>query len=163
MIFKSYLCSKIPTGEKTQTRRPQKAGEIILGKGMLAHACDPIHFVCTPAGKIRYAVGKTYPAQPGRGKFALCRFLLLGIRSEMAYDISREDAIAEGFGDWLNPVLGFLDTWTSFYDKPAQFHLLYLLSTTEDRDQIEPNYRDYLKQRPSNLYTEWALNFEVVK
>lgn len=161
MIFKPVLIAKILSGEKRQTRRRWHVGDTSLGIHYLAHVQPPVYYVYSGKGTLRYAVGNSYAVQPGRCMKAVARFKLLGITYEYAYDITREDAIAEGFGHWKTPEIGFLDTWTSFYDPRAQKGMMVIMATNHGQDRILSLVRFYLKNRPAHLYREWALKFEV--
>lgn len=91
MIFKPESCEKILKDEKSQTRRIVKSGEWLVeldGGGKIVFR-EP----ATP----KWETGKTYAIQPGRGKAAVGRFMLLDIQQERVKDISEADAIAEGF------------------------------------------------------------------
>jgi hypothetical protein len=105
MLFKPELCEKILKGAKVQTRRIVKAGEGL--EYWLGPAGSEIKAVYNDKG-LKWMVGKTYAIQPGRGKAAVGRFLLLDIRKEPVMDISEEDAIAEGVEPLESPVLGKL-------------------------------------------------------
>lgn len=98
MIFKPESIEKIPTGEKTQSRRIKKAGEWL-------YLSDDGSKIVFSGSRIKWKTGRVYAAQPGRGKKATSRFKLLDIRRERVKDISEADAIAEGVdkncdGDW---------------------------------------------------------------
>lgn len=92
MIFSGGLCEKVLDGTKTQTRRPVK------GTGDAEQACQ-------------YQVGKTYAVQPGRGKHALGRILVLSVENVNVAAINEADARAEGFAHPDE----FLARWRDFY------------------------------------------------
>jgi hypothetical protein len=107
MLFQ-YTWEKVLRGEKTQTRRIVKPGEhfnemgattIVTGSffRQMTFADDYHYAVITPAGRIKWEVGKTYAVQPGRGQPAVGRIRITAIRKERIGDITEEDAIAEGF------------------------------------------------------------------
>lgn len=116
-----------------------------------------------------YLVGKEYAVQPGRGKAAVARIRITGIRREDVRNISHEDAVAEGFTDRSE----FLSIWTGMHDKKAHFweppypnsdlyeycDSIGNLVTTYDWNDIS----ERLESRPAHLYEAWALTFEVVK
>jgi hypothetical protein len=108
MIFKQW--QDVLSGRKTQTRRlvsenhtddktlaydamewpdlrciipPKKISAVFSG-------------VYTGDLRIKWAVGRTYAVQPGRGKKQIARIRLTGIRQEYVQDITEADAIAEG-------------------------------------------------------------------
>jgi len=95
MIFAPENVELILKGIKTQTRRPRKSlessigqnGEIVPGSGIVS---------C----RWKWIVGKGYAVQPGRGKKAVGRILLTGIRLEQVGEISAFDAHAEGVDLW---------------------------------------------------------------
>lgn len=62
MIFKQWF--DILQGRKTQTRRLVKPGEEIGWRNSSV-------FVCTPAGRMKWAVGRTYAVVPKRGEPAI--------------------------------------------------------------------------------------------
>lgn len=102
MLFKPELAAKIPTGEKTQTRRIVKDGEFI---DTYEHRDKTVKVVYLPNGHVKWMTGKFYAIQTGRGQKAIGRFRLLDIRRQRVGDISETDAIAEGVdrncpGDW---------------------------------------------------------------
>ena len=133
MIFTPKNCEKILRGEKTMTRRivksPFQVGDDIwIEKAGYASAlddegkCPPIAAVIRfpdsfkPGYRIRYEVGKTYAIQPGRGKKAVGRILIMAIRKEWLHDITEEDARAEGVADWN----AFVNLWFDLYGLDAK-------------------------------------------
>ncbi|MEP7289882.1 MAG: ASCH domain-containing protein [Chloroflexota bacterium] len=72
MIF-AYTLDKVLAGEKWQTRRIAKPNEKL------------------------YEVGKSYAVQPNRGKKAVARIMITGLRQEMVGEINEHDAQAEGY------------------------------------------------------------------
>ena len=76
MIFKQVMVDQILAGDKTMTRRPVK---------------DDL--------PCRYVVGNTYSVQPGRGMKGVARIRVLAVRRERWFEITEEDAMAEGFRD----------------------------------------------------------------
>lgn len=74
MIFKQVMVDQILAGDKTMTRRPVK---------------DDL--------PCRYAVGNTYSVQPDRGMKGVARIRVLAVRRERWFEITEEDAMAEGF------------------------------------------------------------------
>jgi hypothetical protein len=135
MQFKPELIEKILVGEKTQTRRPVKSKD-----ERWFDDWDNTIYVYRN-NRIHWATGRTYAICPGRGKPQVARFRLLFIRREDVRHISNLDSIAEGFRDYM----GFLKTWTGFYD-PS--HITGFPSLLEDR--------------PAYLYDAWVLEFELV-
>ena len=156
MLFKPELIGKIKAGKKTQTRRPVRGVNLAVDKSGNPGATDspffaqigPIEVVMTEKGRAIYEVGKTYAICPGRGKPQVARYKLLKIRYEDVRNISDADAMAEGFSDRQ----GFWKVWVNFYDP-------YLQRQTEQHgDGVY-----YLDERPANLYTAWALTFELCR
>lgn len=178
MLFKEELAKLIVEGVKTQTRRPCKPSEELVGKFGIKTVLHK--------GRIKWQVGREYSVQYGRGlptrywheteglmawdfyqnaltqegqKFHeiaklmgwhLLKIRILDIWEEDVRNISVGDAFAEGFGiNEYEPVFDFLDTWANFYDKSAL------------KNPVDWGKR--LKERPDNLYHAWALKFEVVK
>ncbi len=96
MIFKSELCDKVLSEEKTQTRRLKKANEYFSdGPFGLADQVR-IRSESSRRDTVKWEVGRTYAVQPGRGKKAVGRFKLLEIREERLQSISDDDCYAEG-------------------------------------------------------------------
>ena len=100
MIFQHTL-EQVLSGQKTQTRRIIKPGDVAVRSGQ-----DEITAVKTN-GRTKWAVGKTYSVQPGRGKPAVARIQITRIRRETVSQISEADAIADGFTSRQ----AFLNTW----------------------------------------------------
>lgn len=86
MIFKPEMVEKILAGEKTVTRRPARA----YG---------------------RYAAGRDYALQPGRGKFSVGRILIEAADLTALGSIDDADARREGFPDRA----AFLVYWRGLY------------------------------------------------
>jgi hypothetical protein len=98
VIFKPEMVAKILAGEKTVTRRPVK--------WKISRAAAPdLWFPC------RYEVGKDYAVQPGRGKKAVARIRIVGVRRGLLAGVDREDARLEGFAS----VAHFRRYWTTLY------------------------------------------------
>jgi hypothetical protein len=101
MIF-AHTLESVLSGAKTQTRRLVKAGESLTADG----TC-----ICAASGRKLYQVGRTYAVQPGRGKRAVARIRIVGLRHESLGDISAEDARAEGFSS----PSAFLEAWRAIH------------------------------------------------
>ncbi len=91
-------------GHKTMTRRTVSERHTAL-LALDTTPCSP-HTLPDQApvygvlasGRLRYIVGRSLAVQPGRGKHAIGRIAITGIRyCARAGDISEEDARAEGF------------------------------------------------------------------
>lgn len=180
MLFKPELIEKIVAGEKTQTRRPVKAGESLC-------EVESPHGGYKPPGmfqnnRAKVMVGQDYAVQPGRGKpgvlwhpntkviitsdahqlvvaqtgtsltegFIPLRIRVLNIRREDVRNISPDDAMAEGFETRTD----FWNVWCGFYDPGALPDLNHHIFAME---------RAFLNKRPDALYQAWAYTFEVVR
>ena len=105
MIFKQW--QQVLDGTKTQTRRPAKWEE---DKEYTWVAPTPTGSRITEvvginnAGdhKLKWAVGKTYAVQPGRGKKSVGRIRITKIRRERLGEINHRDTIAEGIERFVN-------------------------------------------------------------
>lgn len=131
-IFKQELIEKIFAGEKTQTRRPVKAGEYAQYEAESQD--DPGHIVAVYDAnhRQRYRVGRDYAIVPGRGKHSVGRFKLLSIRREYAEQISEADAKAEG----LHTRNGFMSVWTEFYGNTAPECWVYEFELIEQAQPV---------------------------
>ena len=122
MIFQHtapWVLDRSPhTGEpKTQTRRPAKHGDrfVMVGDLLGAERHD----------RLLYLTDETYSIQPGRGKRALGRFRLRGIRYVVRADfISEADARAEGF----ESPDAFRQIWVQLYGLTALEQPCYALT-----------------------------------
>jgi hypothetical protein len=114
MLFKPELVAKVLEGQKTQTRRLWREGDMAIKAGLLYEQTEdsPIKFVrrVTKSGKTRMhrAVKSDYALQPGRGKPGVARIRLDAIRLEHLQDITQQDAQAEGFAG--------VDEFKSYWD-----------------------------------------------
>jgi len=89
MIFKQ--CQQVLDGTKTQTRRLVKEGEQLADAAWGYDSPTVLKWY-----RIKWAVGRTYAVQPGRGKKAVGRIRITGIRREWLIDILPGDTLAEG-------------------------------------------------------------------
>jgi hypothetical protein len=104
MIF-AHTLDKVIEGKKWQTRRPVKVGEQFEDGRRI-----------TKLGKrTMYEIGKSYAVQPNRGKKAVARILLTGLRKERIESITDADAKAEGFSSWED----FIATWRNIHGQNA--------------------------------------------
>lgn len=174
--FKRELSDLILKRKKWQTRRPFRAGDILLS--------GPSRIIrVTKNGKARlqWQVGKTYAIQPGRGKKAVGYFTLTDLRFEDVRRITAEDAIAEGF----DSVPAFLAVWVGFYDRAVtitrledgQWHMTFktVAKITQDSGvtvrvgKMMEEFtgdaqfiRESLWKRPAGPYMAWAHTFALV-
>ena len=105
MIFKQI--DEVLSGRKTQTRRLVKAGDFQTPSGNIVYG---------ESGKTtlipRFVVGKRYAVQPGRAKRGVGHIRITEIRLEYVYQITEDDAIAEG----VNSVEEYRQLWDSIYE-----------------------------------------------
>lgn len=171
--FKPELLQKILDADKTQTRRPAKDGEQLItldGLKMVLSYSGRIKYQVGRDYACTYGRGKPTArwaySEAGQNKlllswdeycnwkdhpdfdekYPLTRIRITDIRQQDVREISREDAIAEGFFD----TLGFLETWCTFYDEMALSHDFWF-----------EKFR--LAQRPDHLYNGFAYTFQLVE
>lgn len=102
MIFRQW--EQVLDGTKTQTRRLVKErdygwaiGHIEREDGSLSLRYSEVCSIdCRDRDYLRWQLGRTYAVQPNRGKKAVGRFKLLHLGRERLWEISEEDAKAEG-------------------------------------------------------------------
>jgi hypothetical protein len=97
MIFQHYI--DVIDGTKTQTRRVVKDGETLHPAAItgLRSIDDQKPWIWTAKRWLKWQVGRTYAIQAGRSGPTLGRFRLTGIRRESLWEITAEDAEAEGY------------------------------------------------------------------
>lgn len=150
MIFQ-FTIDKVLSGEKTQTRRLVKPGQEFFPADMGDDAA--VMHKGFSAYRLVYEVGKTYAIQPGRGKAAVARLRITGIRRVDARDIDPRDAQAEGFVSATH----FMLLWTKMHD--PEHYKRY--PTTGQQSLAWDN--GVLWGRPAERYQAFAITFEVVR
>jgi hypothetical protein len=105
MIF-AHTLNLVLSGCKSQTRRLVKAGETLT---------PDQQFIYMKGKRSVYQVNKTYAVQPGRGKKAVARIRITGLRRERLEDISTKDARAEGFASRE----AFFEAWRAIHGAQA--------------------------------------------
>ncbi|MDL1922589.1 hypothetical protein FBQ95_08255 [Chloroflexi bacterium CFX3] len=105
MIF-AHTLNLVLSERKSQTRRLVKAGETITPDQQCIYITGKRNI---------YQVNKTYAVQPGRGKKAVARIRITGLRRERLEKISRKDARAEGFASRK----AFFEAWRSIHGAQA--------------------------------------------
>ena len=151
MIFRQW--KQVLDGTKTQTRRPCKGEDEeytwctpTVDDGLVTgHRILEVCVVGAKKNYLRWAVGKTYAVQPGRGKKAVGRIRITKIRRQELQGIMPLDIMAEG----IEPIRvtpnrfmaevrleDFAQLWDCIYRKPYRW---------EDNPDV------------------WVLEFELVK
>jgi hypothetical protein len=98
MIF-AHTHEAVLAGHKSQTRRlfdPSKHCAIVPGRtfGAFGH---PVWRITHPVtARVYWQNGNTYAVQPGRGKRAIGRIRVTGLRVERLHQMTHKDALAEG-------------------------------------------------------------------
>ena len=115
MIFQHTL-NKVLSGEKWQTRRIIQCR--IVRDDFTGHI-----IAIKRNGRTLYTVGKTYAVQPARGKPAVARIRITGMRLEPVTSITIEDAIAEGFESCEE----FLNAWVEIHGKSGLNKMVWVL------------------------------------
>lgn len=182
MLFKPELALKILTGEKTQTRRPIKAGEKLVER-------DGLKTVLTAGGRIKIQVGRDYAVQFGYGKptrfwnpetsemmswdayeanrvehgdvhmfwvFRQNGFIPMRIRMT---EIRCEDVRNISYDDTLDEGFEyyekFLSVWCAFYDQKS-------LPIVTDSYYSTSQIHVLMSARPEHKYQAWAYTFELM-
>lgn len=147
MIFMPDSIDLILSGRKTQTRRPVKEGEMVAAEGHTITAVYGQSPYCIAGkhaqGRLKWQVGRTYTICPGRGKKAVGRLTLRGIRCERVRDVTDIGAALEGicydpdraalcYGSTLlegkTGAEAYLSLWRTLYPKSDLTELCWVLS-----------------------------------
>lgn len=116
MIFQHTLL-QVLSGNKWQTRRViSPHDEAVRGRYNRIEAVRH-------NGRLKWAVGRTYAVQPGRGKPQVARVRVTQIRSEHITRISTADAIAEGFSSRQ----AFLRAWTEIHGEDGLSYRVWIV------------------------------------
>jgi uncharacterized protein YhfF len=116
----------------------------------------------------RYAVGKDYAIQPGRGQKSVGRYRITAIERYDVRTITPEQVKAEGFGDKWE----FLKVWTSMHDPSVRFIDCHIdgaspwISAVDDQiiaHTDAPLADRIIAARPAARYDAWYITFEVVE
>ncbi len=119
MIFRPLLIDAIREGLKSETRRLMLPGDEIEsreGPGSPGRMTKRLQ-VRRADGRLRWATGRIYWAQPGRGQFGTLRYTISDIFLERLQAITIEGAVREGISN-VNPVWAFGALWNSIHPKP---------------------------------------------
>jgi len=136
MIF-AKTADKVLAGEKTQTRRPMKDGDVIETPGFMKNLNikKPISMIFRVGrgGRLLWEQGRTYAVQPGRTAKSVGRTRLTGLRSEPLYWITHDDARAEGFSGRDE----FVRVWQELYPKGSLLAPVYVLEFELVKEKTE--------------------------
>jgi len=114
MIF-AHTLDKVLSAKKWQTRRLIKPKEkLCLEEALFGN----YSFVRASGNRKVYEVGKSYAVQPNRGKKAVARIVITGIRREPVRAITEQDARAEGFSSRQD----FLATWRAIHGQKTSLN-----------------------------------------
>ena len=147
MIFTPSLYSKpveqlILNGEKTETRRLAKGGDVgIYYSGELDknfNIKNALYCKVFRNGRLLWQVGKDYSVQLGRGKPGLpFRIEITQIRKERLLDITEEGARREGFDSSKNDCTAAIRKFISAFGKANKMEIksIYL---KDEEDKYNP-------------------------
>lgn len=123
MQFSAENAQKILKGRKVQTRRLVSPDEVLMTGAGGAHvykgAIDP--------RRLKWATGKVYSVQEGRGMHATGYIKLKAIRQETLGAITYYDARAEGY----ESIPEFFTAWQAIHGKKASFKVKVWVLTFE--------------------------------
>jgi len=125
MIFKQW--KQVLDGSKTQTRRLVKEDDYTWVNPIASLATSDLIYteICGGWPKrnyLKWAVGRTYAVQPGRGKKAVGRIRMTKIRRERLQEIEPEEFRREGLISGAPiMILFFIELWDGIYHKPYRW------------------------------------------
>jgi hypothetical protein len=141
MIF-AHTLDKVLSAEKCQTRRLIKNNEKLCSESGLFG--EQIFVKATSSRKV-YEVGKSYAVQPNRGKSAVARIVITGIRREPVRAITEQDAHAEGFASRDE----FIATWRIIHGQKASLNRHVWVIEFELQCIISDDFRALYERRLS--------------
>lgn len=192
MIFKPELILKIVRGEKIQTRRPIKAGEVLRQIESPHGGYKPLGVYQNNRAKV--LIGKDYAVVPGRGKPTA--YWRMFKRGELPYEHEVipyetykfwEDKHGKISVDWFLQQRGYKrlrilvtdirredvrdispeDVRQEGFSYTAEFWYVwcsfYDASIAETIGSMFKDPEVFLRNRPDELYQAWAYTFEVLR
>lgn len=164
MIFQ-HTWEKVLSGEKTQTRRLVKLGDMptFISANTWRFHTDPKmgYSGVKNNNRWRWHINQELAIQPGRGQKAIGRLRINYIRREDVREISVEDAKAEGFYERSD----FITTWCQMHDKSLRLTWYDCFHWREGRvwKSGYEEFYDYLARCPAERYQAWVIEFQLVQ
>lgn len=162
MIFQ-HTWQQVLDGSKTQTRRIFKPGDYGWVCGYVSETERGFYYssVSNQQGDQiikRWAVGKTYAVQPGRGQKSVGQIQITAIRREDVRRISAIDLHTEGFRNYAE----FIKTWVSMHDKDAMKAYPDGTWTEQSVEKQSESWLQWIDTRPDTFYQTWVIEFKLV-